>query len=144
MYIVTWGVWLWTGPPSDWSLPLWAHEMCQYHASAIRWFYPAASLLFPWSGTATRRRLRMNYAIISQFTFNSEYQHWSFSFVYAFQIKSTLKHIQEHPFPEITVFQDNRPRCYRKDENGQWIYTHTRTDSFRFQQIPWTLTEESA
>jgi len=49
-------------------------------------------------------------------------------------IKSTLKHIQEHPFPEITVFQDNRPRWYRKDENGQWIFT--RMDSFRFENLP--------
>jgi hypothetical protein len=26
----------------------------------------------------------------------------------------------EHPFPEITVWLENRPRYYRKEENGQW------------------------
>jgi protein N-terminal asparagine amidohydrolase len=36
------------------------------------------------------------------------------------QIKETLKHIQDHPFPEITVWVDNRPRYYRKEDTGQW------------------------
>jgi len=49
------------------------------------------------------------------------------------EIRESLKHIQDHPFPEITIFQENRPRYYRKDEHGQWIYV--RLDSFRFEQL---------
>lgn len=48
-------------------------------------------------------------------------------------MKSTLKHIQEHPFPEITIFPENRPRYYRKDEHGNWLYC--RQDAFRFEQL---------
>lgn len=41
---------------------------------------------------------------------------------FVMQIRATLKYIQEHPFPAITVFRDNRPRYYRRDENtGQWV-----------------------
>lgn len=37
------------------------------------------------------------------------------------QIRATLKYIQEHQFPAITVFRDNRPHYFRIDENtGCW------------------------
>jgi protein N-terminal asparagine amidohydrolase len=35
--------------------------------------------------------------------------------------RSALKHIRDHPFPAITIFPDNRPRYFRKDEAGNWI-----------------------
>ena len=38
------------------------------------------------------------------------------------QVRTTLKHIQEHPFPAITIFPDGRPHYFRKDElSGQWV-----------------------
>ncbi|CAG0915094.1 unnamed protein product [Notodromas monacha] len=40
---------------------------------------------------------------------------------FAMQVRATLKHIQEHPFPSVTLFPDNRPHFYRKDEAGNWI-----------------------
>ncbi|KAL0270926.1 UNVERIFIED_CONTAM: hypothetical protein PYX00_008197 [Menopon gallinae] len=37
------------------------------------------------------------------------------------QIRATLKYIQDHPFPAVTVFRDNRPHYYRRDEaSGTW------------------------
>jgi protein N-terminal asparagine amidohydrolase len=45
------------------------------------------------------------------------------------QIRATLKHINEHPFPEITIFPENRPRYYRMDEHGNWAYC--RPETFR-------------
>ncbi|XP_067002297.1 protein N-terminal asparagine amidohydrolase [Anabrus simplex] len=40
---------------------------------------------------------------------------------FVMQIRATLKYIQDHPFPAVTVFRDNRPHYYRRDENsGQW------------------------
>ena len=48
------------------------------------------------------------------------------------QIKSTLKLIQDHPFPEITIFHDGQPRFYRKDEHGQWV--QVRLNPFRYEQ----------
>ncbi|CAG2103664.1 unnamed protein product [Medioppia subpectinata] len=36
--------------------------------------------------------------------------------------RATLKFIQQHPFPGVTIFPDNRPRYYRKDDlTGQWV-----------------------
>ncbi|XP_073947370.1 N-terminal amidohydrolase 1 isoform X2 [Choristoneura fumiferana] len=36
-------------------------------------------------------------------------------------IRSTLKFIQQHPFPAVTVFPENRPHYYRRDEqSGCW------------------------
>ncbi|CAG2055358.1 unnamed protein product [Timema podura] len=36
-------------------------------------------------------------------------------------VRETLKYIQKHPFPAVTVFRDNRPHYYRRDENiGTW------------------------
>ncbi|XP_061715596.1 protein N-terminal asparagine amidohydrolase isoform X1 [Cydia pomonella] len=36
-------------------------------------------------------------------------------------IRATLKFIQQHPFPAVTVFADNRPHYYRRDEqSGCW------------------------
>ncbi|KAG7296399.1 hypothetical protein JYU34_021551 [Plutella xylostella] len=36
-------------------------------------------------------------------------------------IRTTLKFIQQHPFPAVTVFPDNRPHYYRRDEHsGGW------------------------
>jgi len=40
---------------------------------------------------------------------------------FVMQVRATLKHIQEHPFPAVTIFPDNRPHFYRKDESGAWI-----------------------
>jgi len=40
---------------------------------------------------------------------------------FANQVRAALKHIQDHPFPAITIFPDNRPRYYRKDESGLWL-----------------------
>ncbi|XP_039285499.1 protein N-terminal asparagine amidohydrolase [Nilaparvata lugens] len=38
------------------------------------------------------------------------------------QIRTTLKYIQENPFPDITVFHDNRPHYFRRDEHtGLWV-----------------------
>ncbi|XP_049874609.1 protein N-terminal asparagine amidohydrolase isoform X2 [Pectinophora gossypiella] len=37
-------------------------------------------------------------------------------------IRMTLKFIQQHPFPAVTVFPDNRPHYYRRDEqSGCWV-----------------------
>lgn len=37
------------------------------------------------------------------------------------QVRATLKFIQTNQFPAITIFRDNRPRYYRRDENtGCW------------------------
>lgn len=37
------------------------------------------------------------------------------------EIRATLKYIREHPFPAVTVFGDNRPHFYRRDEHtGLW------------------------
>ncbi|XP_054159418.1 protein N-terminal asparagine amidohydrolase-like [Oppia nitens] len=36
--------------------------------------------------------------------------------------RTTLKFIQKNPFPGVTIFADNRPRYYRKDDlTGQWL-----------------------
>ncbi|CAG0901057.1 unnamed protein product [Cyprideis torosa] len=40
---------------------------------------------------------------------------------FATQTRMALKHIQEHPFPLVTVFPDNKPHFYRKDESGSWV-----------------------
>ncbi|XP_063244679.1 protein N-terminal asparagine amidohydrolase isoform X2 [Bacillus rossius redtenbacheri] len=40
---------------------------------------------------------------------------------FVMQVRATLKYIQDHPFPAVTVFRDNRPHYYRRDENsGTW------------------------
>ncbi|EZA61324.1 hypothetical protein DMN91_012644 [Ooceraea biroi] len=37
------------------------------------------------------------------------------------QVRATLKYIQDNQFPAITVFRDNRPHYYRRDEaTGVW------------------------
>ncbi|TGZ47873.1 Uncharacterized protein DBV15_11707 [Temnothorax longispinosus] len=37
------------------------------------------------------------------------------------QVRATLKYIQDNQFPAVTVFRDNRPHYYRRDENtGVW------------------------
>ncbi|XP_071450805.1 protein N-terminal asparagine amidohydrolase [Hetaerina americana] len=36
------------------------------------------------------------------------------------QVRDTLRHVQLNPFPAVTIFPDNRPRYYRRDENGLW------------------------
>ncbi|CAG7835034.1 unnamed protein product [Allacma fusca] len=48
------------------------------------------------------------------------------------EIKNALRHIQEHPFPEVTIFRENKPRYYRKDENGHWNFVLL---DFRFDQL---------
>lgn len=40
---------------------------------------------------------------------------------FALQVRSTLKFIQQNPFPGVTVFPDNRPHFFRKDEHGIWV-----------------------
>lgn len=38
-----------------------------------------------------------------------------------FQIRATLKYIQDNQFPAVTVFRDNRPHYFRRDEHsGTW------------------------
>jgi protein N-terminal asparagine amidohydrolase len=39
---------------------------------------------------------------------------------FAMQVRHTLKYIQDNPFPAITVFRDNRPHYYRRDNTGCW------------------------
>lgn len=40
---------------------------------------------------------------------------------FAMQVRATLKYIQSNQFPAVTVFRDNRPRYYRRDETtGYW------------------------
>ncbi|KAF7279353.1 protein N-terminal asparagine amidohydrolase-like [Rhynchophorus ferrugineus] len=37
------------------------------------------------------------------------------------EMRATLKYIRENPFPAVTVFGDNRPHYFRRDENtGLW------------------------
>ncbi|XP_076028322.1 N-terminal amidohydrolase 1 [Oratosquilla oratoria] len=36
-------------------------------------------------------------------------------------VREVLKHIKEHPFPAITIFPDNRPHYFRRDNVGAWI-----------------------
>lgn len=50
-----------------------------------------------------------------------------FAFYYSFflcavkQVRSTLKYIQDNQFPAVTVFRDNRPRYYQRDDmTGGW------------------------
>lgn len=38
-----------------------------------------------------------------------------------FQVRATLKYIQDNQFPAVTVFRDNKPHYYRRDETtGFW------------------------
>lgn len=40
---------------------------------------------------------------------------------FTMQVRAALKFIQENPFPAVTVFRDNRPHYYRRDElTGVW------------------------
>uniref|UniRef100_U5ESL8 Putative asparagine amidohydrolase n=1 Tax=Corethrella appendiculata TaxID=1370023 RepID=U5ESL8_9DIPT len=40
---------------------------------------------------------------------------------FAMQVRATLKYIQDNQFPAVTVFRDNRPHYFRRDENtGCW------------------------
>ncbi|XP_066907821.1 protein N-terminal asparagine amidohydrolase isoform X2 [Halyomorpha halys] len=40
---------------------------------------------------------------------------------FTMQIRAALKYIQENPFPAVTVFRENRPHYYRRDElTGIW------------------------
>jgi N-terminal asn amidase, putative (fragment) len=36
-------------------------------------------------------------------------------------VRQALLFIHKNPFPSVTIFADNRPRCYRKDDYGNWI-----------------------
>ncbi|KAG1659612.1 Protein N-terminal asparagine amidohydrolase [Nymphon striatum] len=40
---------------------------------------------------------------------------------FVMHLRETLKYIQQHPFPGVTVFPDNRPHFFQKEENGQWL-----------------------
>ncbi|XP_013787100.1 protein N-terminal asparagine amidohydrolase-like [Limulus polyphemus] len=40
---------------------------------------------------------------------------------FVLQVRATLKFIQQNPFPGVTVFPDNRPHFFRKDESGAWV-----------------------
>ncbi|XP_063591855.1 protein N-terminal asparagine amidohydrolase-like [Penaeus indicus] len=35
-------------------------------------------------------------------------------------VREVLKHIKEHPFPAVTIFPDNRPHYFRRDNVGGW------------------------
>ncbi|KAJ8982111.1 hypothetical protein NQ317_002338 [Molorchus minor] len=40
---------------------------------------------------------------------------------FVMQVRATLKYIQDNQFPAVTVFRDNRPHYYRRDEHsGTW------------------------
>ncbi|XP_059470022.1 protein N-terminal asparagine amidohydrolase isoform X2 [Neocloeon triangulifer] len=41
---------------------------------------------------------------------------------YVMQVRATLRHIMENPFPAVTIFPDNRPHYYRRDEHGNWMH----------------------
>ena len=34
-------------------------------------------------------------------------------------MREVLKHIKEHPFPDVTIFPDNRPHYFRRDTLGK-------------------------
>jgi len=52
------------------------------------------------------------------------------------EIKNTLRHIHDHPFPEVTIFTDNRPRYYRKEENGVWTLVRLADPPiFRYESL---------
>lgn len=37
------------------------------------------------------------------------------------QVRLTLRYIQDNQFPAVTVFRDNRPRYYQRDDmTGAW------------------------
>lgn len=41
---------------------------------------------------------------------------------FVMKVRATLKYIQENPFPAITVFRENQPHCFRRDEHtGLWV-----------------------
>lgn len=40
---------------------------------------------------------------------------------FVLNVRETFKYIQQHPFPLVTVFPDNRPHLFRKDEQGLWV-----------------------
>ena len=38
------------------------------------------------------------------------------------RLRSTLKRIKEDPYPSVSIFHNNLPRLYRKDDvSGQWV-----------------------
>jgi protein N-terminal asparagine amidohydrolase len=40
---------------------------------------------------------------------------------FVMQVRATLKYIQDNQFPAVTVFRDNRPHYFRRDEHsGIW------------------------
>ncbi|XP_052567450.1 protein N-terminal asparagine amidohydrolase-like, partial [Culex pipiens pallens] len=40
---------------------------------------------------------------------------------FAMQVRATLRYIQDNPFPAVTVFRNNNPHYFRRDENtGCW------------------------
>jgi len=55
--------------------------------------------------------------LVSQLSFAPEAELPNF----AMKTRSAMKHIRDHPFPAVTVFPDNRPRYFRKDESGAWV-----------------------
>lgn len=40
---------------------------------------------------------------------------------FANKIRAALKYMHDNPFPAVTVFQENRPRYFRKEESGSWV-----------------------
>ncbi|KAF4522941.1 hypothetical protein B566_EDAN012636 [Ephemera danica] len=41
---------------------------------------------------------------------------------YVMEVRATLRHILENPFPAVTIFPDNRPHYYRRDDHGNWVH----------------------
>ncbi|OQR79134.1 protein N-terminal asparagine amidohydrolase-like [Tropilaelaps mercedesae] len=39
---------------------------------------------------------------------------------FVMNVRATFKYIQQHPFPTVTVFPENRAHFFRKDEHGLW------------------------
>ena len=64
--------------------------------------------------------------LVSQLSFAPEAELPNF----AMKTRSAMKHIRDHPFPAVTVFPDNRPRYFRKDESGAWVQV-------RYWMRPW-------
>lgn len=40
---------------------------------------------------------------------------------FVIQIRATLQYIHDNQFPAITVFRENRPHYFRRDETGMWV-----------------------
>jgi protein N-terminal asparagine amidohydrolase len=91
-------------PPSR-GIELWLEQVTKHFTC-----YPNSSDLFVFVGQADD-------ILVAHLSFAPEAELPNFPM----KARSALKHIRDHPFPAITIFPDNRPRYFRKDEAGNWI-----------------------